>query len=68
VVILLRTTKAKPNDTYFMPLNFLGKLIFPKLAPWQRQKQTKIILLVVGISVLFAAIVGAIILLQNNRH
>ena len=51
-----------------MPMKFLGKMIFPTLAPWQRKKQTKIIVRVVLTAVVFTAIVVAIMLFQNGKH
>ena len=51
-----------------MPMNFLGKVLFPKLAPWQRKRQARIIVRVVLAAVVFAAIVVAIMLFQNSRR
>lgn len=51
-----------------MPMKFLGKVLFPHLAPWQRKKQTKIIVLVFLAAVIFAAAVGAIMLAQNAHR
>jgi hypothetical protein len=50
-----------------MPMNFLSKLLFPRLAPWQRKRQIKMMLWVVLATVLFAASIAAIMLLQNSR-
>jgi flagellar basal body-associated protein FliL len=50
-----------------MPINFLGKLLFPRLAPWQRKRQIKIMLWVILATVIFAASVAAIMLFQNSR-
>jgi hypothetical protein len=51
-----------------MPLNFLGKMLFPREAEWQRKKQTKIILWVSLTAVVFAAGVVALMLFQNSRR
>jgi flagellar basal body-associated protein FliL len=51
-----------------MPIKFLGKVLFPRLAPWQRKKQTKTILLVVLVALIFAAVIVAIMLFQNSRR
>ena len=51
-----------------MPLNFLGKVLFPREAEWQRKKQTRIILWVVLTAVVFAVAVAAIMLAQNSRR
>ena len=53
---------------FSMPMKFLGKVLFPHLAPWQRKKQTKIIVLVFLAAVIFAAAVGAIMLAQNAHR
>ncbi len=51
-----------------MPMNFLGKVLFPRLAPWQRKRQAKIILLVTLTAVIFAVTIAAIMLFQNSRR
>ena len=51
-----------------MPMKFLGKLMFPKLAPWQRTRQAKIMVWVILAAVVFAVVVVAIMLLQNTRR
>jgi hypothetical protein len=50
-----------------MPLNYLGKILFPAQADWERKKQMKIMLWVVLVAVLLAAIMGALILFKNPR-
>ncbi len=51
-----------------MPMNYLGKVLFPRQAQWQRKRQLKIMIWVIMVSVVFAVTVGAIILLQNSRR
>jgi len=51
-----------------MPIKLLGDLMFPRLAPWQRRKQAKIMIGVVMTSVIFGAVVVAIILVVNSKH
>jgi len=48
-----------------MPMKFLGKVMFPHLAPWQRQQQVKIMVWVLLTAVVFAVAVVAIMLWQN---
>lgn len=51
-----------------MLLNFLAKLLFPNQADWQRQKDTKVMLLVVLVSVIFASIVVVVMLFINGQR
>ena len=51
-----------------MSMNLLGKVLFPKLAPWQRKKQTGIILWVILATVVFTAVVVAIMFFQNSHR
>jgi hypothetical protein len=51
-----------------MPLNFLGKVLFPRLAPWQQKRQLKTMLAVIVVAVVFAAIVGVIIYFTNAKR
>ncbi len=51
-----------------MPFNFLSKVLFPRLAPWQRKKQTKIMLWVLLATVILTACVVAIMLFQNSKR
>jgi hypothetical protein len=55
------------NERAVMPIKFLGKVLFPRQAPWQRRQKTKIMLLVILAAIFFAAIVVGIMLLQNSR-
>ncbi len=51
-----------------MPMNFLGKVLFPRLAPWQRKKQTKIMLLVLFATIMLAICIVAIMFFQNSKR
>jgi hypothetical protein len=51
-----------------MSIKLLGDLLFPRLAPWQRRKQAKILIGVVAASLIFGAVVLAIILVVNQKH
>jgi len=51
-----------------MPMNFLGKVAFPRLAPWQRKRQVKIMLTAFVTAVIFAVVVVAIMFLQNSKR
>ncbi|HEV2693700.1 MAG TPA: hypothetical protein VG347_12475 [Verrucomicrobiae bacterium] len=49
-----------------MPMQTLGKVLFPRLQPWQQRRQAKLAVNVFLAAVAFAAIVGAIIFLTNK--
>jgi len=51
-----------------MLMKFLGKVFFPHLAPWQQKRQTKIILQVILVALIFAVSIAAIMLAQNSRR
>jgi len=49
-----------------MPMNFLGKLLFPNLPNWQRRRQTRIILWAIALAVLIGAAVVIVMFYTNN--
>lgn len=51
-----------------MPLNFLGKLLFPRQADWQRKKQAKIMFWVLVAAVIFGVGVAAVIFIENSKR
>jgi hypothetical protein len=51
-----------------MPMKFLGRVLFPHLAPWQRKKQVRIMVWVILTAVVFAAVVAVIMLFQNAKR
>lgn len=50
-----------------MLLNFLGKILFPRLAAWQRRKQMKSMIAAILVGLIFAGAVAAAILFQSYR-
>ncbi len=48
-----------------MPINFLGKLLFPRLQPTQRQYQMKTIIAAVLIAVVFSGVLMGVIFWKN---
>jgi hypothetical protein len=50
-----------------MPVNFIGRILYPRQQPWRQRRQAKNLLVALGVAVAFAAIVGAIIYLRNGR-
>ncbi len=51
-----------------MPINFLGRKLFPRLQPWLQRRRILTILVTLLVAVLFAIIVGALMFLGNSRH
>jgi hypothetical protein len=48
-----------------MPMNFLGKILFPSRQPWEREREVKLLLITILIALVFASIVGLVIFLKN---
>jgi len=51
-----------------MPMKFIGRILFPRSAPWQQKKQLKIMLMVILTTLFFAAAVTAIMIFQNSKR
>jgi len=51
-----------------MPHRVLGRILYPRLQPWQQRRQAKIILSSLGVALVFAAVVAIIILKENSRR
>ena len=52
-----------------MPLNLLGKMLFPRLQPWERRRRIKMVFGVVLAAAVFGGVVGAMIYKQGmSRH
>lgn len=56
------------NQTKLMPMNFLGKLLFPNLPNWQRRRQTRIILWAIALAVLIGAVVVMVMFYNNAKR
>jgi len=54
------------NQKLSMPLDLLGKLLFPRMQPWQRRREAKTILITLLVAVTFAAVVAAVMLLRDS--
>ena len=48
-----------------MPMQILGKVLFPRLQPWQQRRQAKTVVTVIVVAIVFAALVGGIIYMAN---
>ena len=52
-----------------MPLSLLGKVLFPRLQPWERRRKIKIIFGVLLVAVILGGTVGIMIYKQGmSRH
>ncbi len=51
-----------------MPERFLGKVLFPRLQPWQQRRQAKAIIWSLLVAITFAGVVASIMFLQNSRR
>jgi hypothetical protein len=52
-----------------MPFNVLGKVLFPRLQPWERRRRMKFILRVLSTAVILGGTVGMMIYRQGvSRH
>ena len=51
-----------------MPMQILGRVLFPRLQPWQQRRQAKTVVTVLLVGVVFAAIVGGIMFLSNAKR
>jgi hypothetical protein len=49
-------------------MNFLGKILFPLQADWQRKKQMKVMLWSILAAVLLAAFMAALMLFVNSKR
>ncbi len=49
-------------------MKFLGKVLFPHLAPWQQKRQTRAIMWAVLTAFIFATAVVAIMYFANSRR
>ena len=62
---------SRPAELKFkivMPINQLGKFLFPRLQPWQRERRIKTFIVVFLVAVAFAVIVGGVMFLRNSRQ
>lgn len=51
-----------------MPIDLLGKMLFPRLQPWQRRKQARILVSVSLVALFFALAIAAVIYWRNTVH
>lgn len=51
-----------------MPMKFLGKVLFPSLAPWKRRRQTRIMVWVVLTAMIFGGVIVAIMFFVNSKR
>ena len=68
---IYRFDEAVPNQKtqrQLMPMQTLGKVLFPRLQPWQQRQQAQTAVTVLVVAVVFAAIVGGIIFMSNGNR
>jgi len=51
-----------------MPMQILGRVLFPRLQPWQQRRQAKNLVAALLVALIFAAIVAGIMFLTNARR
>ena len=49
-----------------MIANILGKILFPRQQPWQREREARTILGATVVAVVFAGIIGLVIFWRNS--
>ena len=53
---------------FFMPLNFLGKKLFPTQQPWLQRRRVKTILITLLVAGMVAGMVVALMFFSNARR
>ena len=62
----MKQPQQKPsNFKTFMPLNFVGKKLYPRLPAWERRRRIKTIFIVAVISIIVGIILGWVMFLRN---
>ncbi len=51
-----------------MPINFIGRLLFPKSPDWKQRRQTQHLLAAILVGLIFAGAVAAVMLFSDRRH
>jgi hypothetical protein len=51
-----------------MPMNRLGKILFPRLERWQRRRRVVMIIATVLTGLVLAGLVGLVMVLKNHSH
>jgi hypothetical protein len=49
-----------------MITNLLGKILFPRRQPWQREREARVILVATVVALVFAGIIGLVIFWRNG--
>jgi hypothetical protein len=49
-------------------INFLGKILFPRRQGWQRARDVRVILGTAGVALVFAGIIGLVIVWRNRLN
>jgi hypothetical protein len=51
-----------------MPMNFLGKVLFPNQPEWRGRRQAKHLVAALVVAVIFGAVVVTVMFVQNSRR
>jgi hypothetical protein len=51
-----------------MPINNLGKLLFPRLPSWEQRRRAITVVVVLFTALIFAIIVGVLMIYSNSRR
>jgi len=57
-----------PPKGFFMTFDLLGKMLFPRVQPWERKRKTKIIVSVLFVALITAGSIGMTIYKVNSLH
>ena len=50
-----------------MPINYLGKLLFPRQPEWQRRHQMKQLIIAMVVAIVLAGLIVTVMFLLNRR-
>ncbi len=51
-----------------MLFSFFGRILFPRLQPWEQRRRTKLMMSTLFVAIIFAASIGAVIYHENSMH
>lgn len=55
-----RDSVNNQKQKFTMPLDLLGRLLFPRMQPWQRRREAKTVVITLLVAVTFAVVVGVV--------
>jgi len=63
-----RSNQNPIKGSNLMPMNYLGKVLFPQQQPWKQRRQARIVVIVLLVTVIFSGIIVAVMFLGNSKH